>query len=171
MEEKRLIEQAVKGNPDAFCELYGLYKDRLFRYAYYRLGDTASAEDAVSECVLAAWEEIHELRSSNAFSAWIFRILNAKCSKQIRALISERENLENVFRETRQVVSDSSLALELSEALDRLEREEREIVLLSTVAGLKSREIASMLGMTAGSVRSKRSRSLSKMRKFLEMQS
>ena len=66
---------------------------------------------------------------------------------------------------------DSSLSLELREALDQLKADEREIVLMSVVAGLKSREIATVFGMTAGSVRSKLSRSLSKMRKFLETQS
>lgn len=171
MEEKRLIDQAVKGDRDAFCELYGLYKDRLFRYAFYRLGNAASAEDAVSECVLAAWKGIGSLRSARAFSAWIFRILNAACSKQLRVMISERENMERVFNESNRYVSDSSLTLELSEALGQLTEDERNIVLMSVVAGLKSREIASIFGITAGSVRSKLSRSLSKMRKFLEMQS
>lgn len=171
MDEKRLIEQAVKGDRDAFCELYGTYKDRLFRYAFYRLGSAVSAEDAVSECVLAAWEGIGGLRSARAFPAWIFRILNAACAKQLRIVISEREHLERVFREESRSVPDSSLSLELREALDQLKADEREIVLMSVVAGLKSREIATAFGMTAGSVRSKLSRSLSKMRKFLETQS
>ena len=171
MKQKTIIEQAVKGDPEAFCELYGLYKDRLFRYAFYRLEDTASAEDAVSECVLAAWKGIGSLRNPKAFSAWIFRILNAVCAKQIRVRITERNNMQELFKETHRIVPDSSRALELSDALGKLTDEEREIVLLSIVAGLKSREIASMFGMTAGSVRSKLSRSLSKMKQYLEMES
>ena len=66
---------------------------------------------------------------------------------------------------------DSSLALELTEALGILAEDEREIVLLSVVAGLKSREIASVFECSSGTVRSKLSRSLLKMRKYLEMQS
>ena len=170
MEEKKLIEQAVKGDREAFCGLYGLYKNRLFRYAFYRLGDPAMAEDAVSECILSAWQGIRGLRSAKAFPAWLFRILNSQCSRQIREMITEREKQERFAGYVHQTVPDATIALELSEALGRLQAEERELVLLSAVAGLKSREIASIYGMTAGSVRSKVSRSLSKMRKFLEMQ-
>lgn len=171
MEEKRLAEQAVKGNQEAFCELYDLYKDRLFRYAFYRLGDAASAEDAVSDSVLDAWKSIGALRNPRAFSPWIFRILNVKCSKQLQRMISEKENLARYYRERNQTLPDSSLALELTEALGILAEDEREIVLLSVVAGLKSREIASVFECSSGTVRSKLSRSLLKMRKYLEMQS
>ena len=95
---------------------------------------------------------------------------NYRNYRQIREMITEREKQERFAGYVHQTVSDATIALELSEALGRLQAEERELVLLSAVAGLKSREIASIYGMTAGSVRSKVSRSLSKMRKFLEMQ-
>ena len=170
MEENKLIEQAVRGDTEAFCELYGIYKDRLFRYAFYKLKDPALAEDAVSECILSAWKGIGGLRSAKSFPAWLFRILSSQCARQIQALIAEREKQELYSERVRSVLPDPSLALELSEALNRLSEEEREMVLLSAVAGLKSKEIASMYGMTAGSVRSKLSRSLSKMRNYLEMQ-
>jgi RNA polymerase sigma-70 factor (ECF subfamily) len=58
--------------------------------------------------------------------------------------------------------------LELEEALEQLTEQEREIVLMAVVGGLKSPEIAEATGLTAGSVRSKLSRSLSKMRRYLE---
>ena len=168
--EKKLIEQAVKGSKEAFCELYGQYKDRLYRYAYYRLGNPSSAEDAVSDCVVSAWQGISALRKPKAFPVWLFRILNASCAKQLREMINERDHLEQLYNANPRVTPDPSLSVELSEALDQLEPEEREIVLLSVVAGMKSREIASVYGMTAGSVRSKLSRSLLKMRRYLEIQ-
>ena len=59
------------------------------------------------------------------------------------------------------------LHLILKEALAALDEKEREIVLLSYVSGLKSREIADITGMSAGAVRSSLSRSLQKMRSFL----
>ena len=54
------------------------------------------------------------------------------------------------------------------QAFDVLKEDEKEIVLLSIFGGLKSKEITQTMNMTAGSVRSKLSRSLSKMRNFLE---
>ena len=61
---EKLINEAIAGSKEAFCSLYGEYKDRLYRYALYRLGDPTDAEDAVSDCVLAAWQGIGGLRKS-----------------------------------------------------------------------------------------------------------
>ncbi len=44
MNEKQLIHSAGKGDKEAFAKLYGLYKDRLYRYAYYRLGNSCDAK-------------------------------------------------------------------------------------------------------------------------------
>ena len=52
--DEKLVNDAIAGSKEAFCRLYGEYKDKLYRYALYRLGDPSDAEDAVSECVLAA---------------------------------------------------------------------------------------------------------------------
>ena len=65
--DERLINEAIAGSREAFAALYGAYRDRLYRYALYRLGSPEEAEDAVSECVLAAWKGIGSLRNSRAF--------------------------------------------------------------------------------------------------------
>ena len=49
MKESELIKNAQKGDKNAFCELYELYKNRLYRYAYYKLSSEADAEDAVMD--------------------------------------------------------------------------------------------------------------------------
>ena len=166
---EKLVQEAIAGSKEAFCSLYGEYKDRLYRYALYRLGDPADAEDAVSECVLAAWQRIGSLRSADAFGSWIFRILSNCCASHIKEIISRRENLEKIYSESSsgKASAPPSLSVELNEALGQLSDEERNIVLLSIVGGLSSPEISSLTGLTAGSVRSKLSRSLAKMREFL----
>ena len=166
--DEKLINEAIAGSKEAFCSLYGAYKDRLYRYALYRLGDPTEAEDAVSECVLAAWQGIGSLRSSKAFGSWIFRILSNCCASRIREMIGTRENLERLYDADKgSTVSSPSLPIELAEALSQLNEEERNIVLLSIIGGLSSSEIAPLTGLTPGSVRSKLSRSLAKMREFL----
>lgn len=171
--EISLAGQAKAGSKEAFCKLYGLYKDRLYRYALYRLGNPEDAEDAVSECVLAAWQSIGKLRNTSAFGAWIFRILRNCCIRYIKDAVSLRENLEKMYTDSEgssaqsSGYSDISSSIELAEALSRLSDEEREIVLLSSAGGLTSREISEITGLTAGAVRSKLSRSLGRMREFL----
>lgn len=65
MNEKQLIHLSRGGDKEAFAKLYGMYKDRLYRYAYYRLADACDAEDAVSETVLTAYREIGSLRKAS----------------------------------------------------------------------------------------------------------
>ena len=171
--EISLAGQAKAGSKEAFCKLYGLYKDRLYRYALYRLGNQEDAEDAVSECILAAWQSIRKLRNTSAFGAWIFRILRNCCIRYIKDAVSLRENLEKMYTDSEGTsaqssgYSDITSSIELAEALARLSDEEREIVLLSAAGGLTSREISEITGLTAGAVRSKLSRSLGQMREFL----
>ncbi|MBE6027786.1 MAG: RNA polymerase sigma factor [Clostridiales bacterium] len=169
--DERLVKEAIAGSKEAFCSLYGQYKDKLYRYALYKLGDPDDAEDAVSECVLAAWKSIGSLRSAEAFGTWIFRILSNCCAAHIRTLISDRDNLERVYNEgpgsAAGVSAPASLSVELAEALSRLKDEERDVVLLSIIGGLNSNEVAELTGLSPGGVRSKLSRSLAKMREFL----
>lgn len=165
---EKLINEAIAGSKEAFCSLYGEYKDRLYRYALYRLGDPTDAEDAVSDCVLAAWQSIGSLRSGKAFGSWIFRILSNCCASRIKELIGTRENLERIYNAgPGNITVPPSLSTELAEALAQLSDDERDIVLLSIIGGLSSAEIASLTGLAPGSVRSKLSRSLAKMREFL----
>ena len=96
--EIKAAEAAAAGSKEAFCELYGKYRDRLYRYALYRLGDPSDAEDAVSECVLAAWQGLPGLRKPEAFGSWIFRILHACCAKRIKDSVRLRENMQRIYR-------------------------------------------------------------------------
>lgn len=182
MEELRLIESAKQGDREAFCSLYELYRQKLYKYAYYRLGNPEDAEDAVSDCVLSAWRQISGLKKPEAFQGWIYKILSASCGKMIREKIAGRERDEKLQAACAEqagkpgsagVRSEGSeqlntVSVELREALEQLAAEEQEIVLLTVVAGLTSREAGLICGMTAGGIRSKQSRALKKMREYLE---
>ena len=165
---EELVRKSISGSKEAFCELYGLYKDRLYRYAFYKLGNPEDAEDAVSDCVLQAWAGISKLKSPEAFGSWLFRILSACCAKRISRIIDDRRYPE-LMRDVGYTdpSADNHKAIELAEALAILKEDEREIVLLSVVAGLTSGEISKQTGQSPGTVRSKLSRSLAKMRGFL----
>ncbi len=168
MDESILVKRAVLGEREAFARLYTLYKDRLYRYAYFRLSSESDAQDAVSDCVVRAFENIRTLRSEKAFSAWIFKILYRTCAEILSRRGIEQENEDVITLADVEDKSASCIAPELREALDLLKSEDRDIVLLSVVAGYNSREIAKITGMKPSTVRSRLSRSLAKMREFLE---
>lgn len=165
MDEKIMVEQAKSGDKQAFAELYTIYKDKLYRYAFFKLQNEQDATDAVSDCVLEAYRYITSLKNAQAFSGWIFKILYRCCSRKISEQATRRAQTE--IPENLSYAEDF-YNLELSQALSALTGEERDIVLLSAVAGYTSKEIARLIGSKPNTVRSKLSRSLSKMRELLE---
>ena len=175
-DERKLVTAAASGDRDAFCTLYDMYKMRLYRYAFYRLGDPGDAEDAVSECFLSAWRQIGSLRDPLAFGGWMFTILSGCCNRMISEQIVQRQRislddpeagdrLELPSEDDTEDVVERSV---LMDALAILSEEDRSILLLSIVGGFKSREIAEITGLRPGSVRSRLSRNLAKVRSYLE---
>lgn len=168
MDEKILVQRAATGDKEAFAGLYTRYKDSLYRYAFFKLGSDPDAQDAVSACIVEAYRSISGLKNTATFRSWIFTILYRVCCAFIR-----EQSAQSVFADeealSRIPVSDDRLmCVEVREALYQLDPDDRDIVLLSVVAGYNSREIASMTGMKAATIRSRLSRGLKKMRTFLE---
>lgn len=169
MNEKELVIRAKKGNVDAFCILYDTYKRKLFNYAYYRLGNSEDAEDVVQDCMLTAFEQINNLKKPESFSSWLYTILYHGCMSAIKEQMKQRNN-SNIDDYQNTLSYDNTADIEreeLKQALSILGEDERNIVLLSVVVGLNSKEIAKITGFTSGNVRQKLSRSLSKMKRYL----
>lgn len=168
MADLNLVVRSRQGDREAFSQLYLEYKDSLYRYAWYKIGDPDYAMDAVSDTMLAALEQIGKLKNPKAFSTYLFRIHAASCSHYVKDVIKARESEDLSEVESGLSASDGDFkALELREALAILNDVEKDIVLLS-VSGFNSKEIAKVTGYTSGATRSKLSRALTKMRDFLE---
>ncbi len=167
--EKRLLKAAQSGNADAFGALYALYAQELYRYAYAILRDSHTAEDAVQEACVKVYTNIQNIRKPDAVKAYFFKALQNTAKTLLRrgaftvcgAEIPEDSPAPD---NTESLAADRT---DLQRALLRLTEEERQIVLLSAVAGFTSKEIAATVDLTAGAVRSKLSRSLEKLRTYL----
>ena len=169
MDEKKLIKWAANGDKEAFAALYMLYRDDLYRYAYFKLGSAEDAEDAVSACIVEAYESIYLLRYARAFKSWIFRILYRCCCDIVKDQIAARDRVDEEVLDTVPAREGGDLSPELKEAFEVLSPEDRDIVLLSVIAGYNSKEIARATGLNPSTVRSRLSRALAKMRTFLSM--
>lgn len=144
-----------------FAALYEpIYKD-LYRFALYTMGNVADAEDAVSESVLAAWENREQLRNAGAFKSWIFQITANTCKKHLK-IASRMQPVETDDLEPENPPNqlNTADAAAIKELFDKLDGENRLIVALSVFSGYKSKEIGSMLSMNANTVRSRRKRAL-----------
>ena len=146
-----------------FSEMYEtVYRD-LYHYALCLMKNPQEAEDAVSEAVVAAYENIHKLKKEEAFRSWIFTILTNKCKKRLKKALKEttgkRRRTSGTKRQHRIMILQSMLR----KAFFVLSEEEQILVGLSVFGGYCSQEIGEMMRLNPNTVRSKRSRALKKM--------
>ena len=137
-----------------------VYRD-LYHYALCLMKNPQEAEDAVSEAVVAAYENIHKLKKEEAFRSWIFTILTNKCKKRLKKALKEEPGREEELPE-QPVVPDYDLAMDVRKAFFVLSEEEQILVGLSVFGGYCSQEIGEMMRLNPNTVRSKRSRALKK---------
>ena len=148
----------------AFSEMYAQVYTDLYKFALYTLKNPQDAEDAVSEAVIAAYENIGKLRSEKAFKSWMFTILANQCKKKF----SERKGTEELGSDIAAPEADYADRQDVEAAFGILNEEERMIVSFSVFGGYESQEVARILQIKAATVRSKKARALEKMRQVLK---
>lgn len=165
--EKELIRRARRGDVKAFSRLYSTIYKELYKFALYMTKHPQDAEDAVSEAVISAYENMPGLKSEESFRSWMFTILGNQCKKLLKRnqkdlmqkeKYSDRENTAE-FHEP-----DYAQWHDVKRAFELLDEEEQYIVAFSIFGGYQSDEIARMLGKNAATVRSRKYRALEKMR-------
>lgn len=165
-----IVKRAQNGDDEAFASLYELvYKD-MYRMAYYMLGRKEDAEDAVAEAVLDMYKYIQQLKRADSFKSWTMKILWVKCKLKMKEYTRECVELDVVGEQSddTDMANEVMLKKDLKGAMKNLNDEERMIVVASSIAGLNCKEISKLLGINHGTVRSKLSRALQKIRVELE---
>jgi RNA polymerase sigma-70 factor, ECF subfamily len=156
--EPTLVERARKGDRDAFADLAGRAVDRLYRVAYRICRDPEIARDATQQALLEAWRDLASLRDPDRWEAWTYRLVVRACYREIRR---ERRLGGNVrlLSIDRATVPDTAISVverdELERAFRRLSAEQRAVVVLHHYAGLRLTEVADILGVPAGTARSR----------------
>ena len=164
--ETELIRRARRGDVKAFSQLYSRIYKELYKFALYMLRHPQEAEDAVSETVIAAYENLSRLKKEESFRGWIFTILSNQCKKALSKRQREISSSEGVHTLTDAAENEPDYAgrQDVRRAFEALDEEERTIVAFSVFGGYRSDEIALMLKKNAATVRSRKSRALEKMR-------
>ncbi len=168
--EPELIRRAKRGDIKAFSQLYARIYQDLYKFALYMTRHTQDAEDAVSDTVLSAYENISGLRKEDSFRNWMFTILSNRCKRMQRSGQKEIPRQDGApAAGGRQEGHEPDYAQwhDVRRAFGELDEEERIIVAFSVFGGYRSEEIGQMLDKNAATVRSKKCRALEKMRSAL----
>lgn len=171
----QLVAQAAASDPDAWEAIFRRSHGRLFAFARRRTSSEDAAQDAVSETMVRALENIDRYRWDGAgFDAWLFGILRNVVLEGYRAQRRAQRDRSFVFDHA--VRGDGPLehvvgraeADRVRASFARLTLDEQEVLELRVVAGLSSDGAASVLGKTPGAVRMAQARALARLRVMME---
>ena len=168
------IGRARAGDLDAYAQLVARHQEVAFRAAYAVCGDAAEAEDAAQDAFLKAHAALPRFRQGAPFRPWLLRIVGNEARNRRRSA-GRREHLAvRVAHEPRTPPSQPDTAVleheargRLAAALARLDDAQRQAVLLRHVLDLSEAECAAALGCRRGTVKSRVSRGLAKLREDL----
>jgi RNA polymerase sigma-70 factor, ECF subfamily len=131
-----------------------------FRLAMSVLHNRADAEDATQEALIRAYRGFHRLRDRNAFRGWLCRIVwRLALDKQRGARRRERRESEALTgapeRTVEQVAVSNEFERHLQKAMDDLPEKLRQALILAAIEGHSTREVAELLGLPEGTVKSR----------------
>lgn len=178
-DDRRLIAECLAGRTTAFGELVRQYQDRLFN-AVVRVVDSAEdAADVVQDAFLNAYQSLNSFKGDSEFFTWLYRIaFNAAISlrRKKKAVLSfdggdERATSEPVdpseFTRPGVALERSEEDAQLLAALNRLSAEHRTVLVLKELEGQKYEDIAEVLDVPIGTVRSRLHRARMELRDLL----
>jgi len=182
MNEPALIEQARKGDLDAFNTLVITYQHQVYNLAYRIMGDEASAADATQDAFISAYKHMGSFRG-DSFKSWMFRIVTNACYDELRrrkrrpatsleGLVEDSDteieyDIPDEAAGPEYRVQQREMAEVIQAGINTLPADQRTVLILSDVQGMSYDEIATITGANLGTVKSRLSRARAKMRDYL----
>ena len=156
--DRTLVEQAQRGDREAYEALARASARRLYLAAHRIVRDADRADDAAQQALVAIWRELPSLRDPDAFEAWTYRLVVRFCLQESRR--SKRTGVREIRIDESVPVgsnayADADLRDQLERALQTLSVEHRTVVVLHHYSGLSLVDIAGIVGVPYGTVRSR----------------
>ena len=172
----RFLDRLRAGEASAFEELVTTYQHRVFGVALRMLGNAAEAQDVAQEAFLRAHRALGEFRGDAKLSTWLYAITSRLCLNRLasgeRRLVRQGEEtllrLADDRRRPDAALERSELESALARAIAELPEERRIVVVLRDIEGLGYEEIARVLDLELGTVRSRLHRARADLKGKLE---
>ena len=156
-----------------FARLLEVEIPRLRRYARALTRDVSRADDLVQSCLTRAVAKQHLWQPGTDLRAWLFTILHNQYVNDVRRLVREGNTVELGDAPQLTVQSNAIPSLELRDlerAIHKLPEEQRSVILLVGLEGMRYEEVAAVLDVPVGTVRSRLSRGRDQLRRLMGMQ-
>ncbi|MBJ7600389.1 MAG: RNA polymerase [Candidatus Nephthysia bennettiae] len=176
-DEAQTVERARRGDASAYGELVRRYTEMAFRTAYLVTGSAADAEDAAQDAFVKAYRALPRFRPGGSFRAWLLRIVGNEARNRRRSA-SRRVSMELRVAQGLRVVGSAPSPEDAAEAeeerqvllgaLNRMAAEDRQVISCRYLLQLSVEETAAALDLAPGTVKSRLSRALIRLRELME---
>ena len=184
MSEEQLIRRAQQGDNGAFEQLLLAHQKKVYNLCLRMAANPDDALDLSQEAFIKAWRSIGQYQFEASFSTWLFRLTSNVCidflrRKKRRQETSLTENYDDSDEGTELSIPDANplpeqqaianeTKIELARAMEQLAPDHREILQLRVVEDLPYEQIADILGIRVGTVKSRLARARLSLRKILK---
>jgi RNA polymerase sigma-70 factor (ECF subfamily) len=178
MDDFRFIENFKKGDISAFGTLVQKYQDRIYTLCRYILENQDDANDAAQDTFVKAYQGLKSFKPTSSFYTWLYRIavntcLDHKRKYSLHSLFFSKDFEEHIDNypshapspEAAYVAKQSMQALQA--ALNSLSTKLRVVIVLNELEGLSYEEIAEVLDVSIGTVKSRISRAREELKKSM----
>lgn len=180
VDEQALIRKAQKGDTDAFADLLILHERFVYNLALRTIRSPEEAEDIAQDAFVRAWQALPSFRAQSSFRTWIYRIVLNLCFNRFPRLRRELNDLvtEDIsdLPETWATENDPVANLEYREQRARLHREierlpdsQRLLISLRYQDNMPYEEIANLVGLPLGTVKTGLFRAKERLRQALAL--
>lgn len=164
--DAELLAGHVDGDPDAFGELFRRHRDRMWAIALRTMGDPEEAADALQDALMSAFRRAGSFRGEAAVTTWLHRIVINACLDRIRRR-TVRPTAPLVDQALPDPAEDREVRLDVAAALTRIPAEQRAALVLIDMQGYSVEEAAAILGVPAGTVKSRCARGRARLLPYL----
>lgn len=172
-EDEELVVRCNRGDREAFNELVLKYQKKVFNVAYRFVGDQEEANDLAQEIFTAAYQNLKKFRGDSKFSTWLFQIATNRGKNRFKYLKrrgffvnkssqnqdEDGESYQKVIPDhttnPENILSSRQIQKVVQEAIEELEPDHKEIVILRDIEGFSYEEIARMLDLPEGTTKSR----------------
>ena len=171
-----LVARALRGDQDAFDDIFDRYSGQMLRTAYGIVQDRDSAEDAVQNALIQAWQHLPSLRETGALRPWLLRIVVNQCISFKRRLARSTMFLYQSFSEQEaylasQVADDAKGRMErswdLAHAVEQLPAKQQNVIVLHYYQGMALPAISQRLQISENTLKKRIRAALSNLRRVL----
>lgn len=178
MTERELVRAAAGGDTEAFERLVRTYENKIYSLAFRMCGSSEEASDIAQEAFLAAWRGLPAFRGESGFATWLYRLTSNAAIDYLRRQKKQRGDMSLDDEELgldavdtgpgpQDAAEQTEVQSAVAEGLRQLGEGHRQVLVLREIQGLSYEEIADVLQVDLGTVKSRISRARSALRKIL----